>query len=833
MTLSIGLLLLVILLATAYMRLSVWIWGALTAVVLALATYGAHRPTMFLVVVWILFLPAWALLGLSPLRRFLFTRHLLPLFRKALPPLSETEQQALEAGTTWWDAELFSGKPAWEKLRGQPAPHLNSEEQAFLDGPVETLCAMLDEWKINHELRDLPPDVWNFIRGQGFFGMIIPKRYGGLEFSAQAHSAVVMKVASRSITAAVTVMVPNSLGPGQLLLNYGTEEQKSHYLPRLARGEEIPCFALTSAWAGSDAASMRDTGVVCKQEFRGKKTVGIRLNWEKRYITLAPVATVLGLAFKLYDPDRILGDQEERGITLALIPTDTPGIEIGERHWPLDQAFQNGPVRGRDVFIPLDWIIGGADYIGQGWRMLMECLADGRAISLPALSAGAGKVCARAAGAYARIRRQFKVPIGRMEGVGEALARIAGHTYAIDAVRQMTVVAVDGGEKPSVISAVAKYHCTERMRKVVNDAMDVFGGTAIIMGPRNLLARVYEAIPISITVEGANILTRSLIIFGQGVVRCHPYLLAELRAAAMEDETAALREFDRAIFGHLGFVWSNLVRSLFLGLTGGRLARTPFPGVCGRYAQQIERMSAALALMSDVALAVLGGDLKRRESLSGRLGDVLAQLYIASAAIKRFEAQGRPAEDVPYLHWVCRDALYRSQKSLEGFLRNFPLRGLRPLLRFFVFPVGRPFAPPEDLQMQKLAAAIMEDGESRSRLTQGIYLTTDAEDPLGRIEHAFGKVLAAAAAEEKMRQALKTGMIKAEYGEEAISELLRAKVIDRREAKALRASEQAVWQAIVVDAFEPTALGAVSVRRRRAGSGGRRGKEKKKKVGPG
>jgi len=801
------LLLLAVFMALAFIRASLPVWTGAIALILVAVTALNILPTAFLVLTWLILTLIFVPLNVPPLRRNLISKHLLPLLKEAMPPMSDTEQQALEAGTTWWDAELFSGKPDWNVLLDQPAPTLSKEEQAFLDGPVEQLCGMLDDWEINHTLHDLPPEVWKFIKSNGFFGMIIPKAFGGLEFSAQMHSAVVMKVASRSSTAAVTVMVPNSLGPGQLLMNYGTEEQKNCYLPRLAKGEDVPCFALTSPWAGSDAAAMRDTGMVCKQTFKGKKNVpGIRLNWEKRYITLAPVATVLGLAFKLFDPDHLLGEEEERGITLALIPTDTPGVEIGKRHLPLEQAFQNGPVTGRDVFIPLEWIIGGVDYVGQGWRMLMECLADGRSISLPSLSAGAGKLCVRATGAYARIRRQFKTPIGRMEGVEEALARIAGNTYAIDATRQMTANAVDQGEKPSVISAIAKYHCTERMRTVVNDAMDVFGGAAIIMGPMNLLARTYEAIPISITVEGANILTRSLIIFGQGVIRCHPYLLKEIQAANEADESAALKAFDRALFAHIGFTGSNKVRSLLLGLTGSRLARPPVTGPARRYARHIERLSANLAFVSDMTLAILGGALKRKEKLSARLGDVLAQLYIASAAIKLFENQGRNEEDIPYLQWACEDALHQAQQQLDGFLNNFPNRWMRRLLRVFIFPLGKPCLPPGDALGHRLAASILEPGATRDRLTSGIYITDTADDPLGRIEHALEAVVDATEAEEKLHRAQKAGVVTTLDDEAAITELRKANLVNEEEEALLRKAAEAVWQAIIVDAFDPEEL---------------------------
>jgi acyl-CoA dehydrogenase len=610
------------------------------------------------------------------LRRKLVSDPFLHLARKLMPQISETEREALEAGTVWWDAELFSGHPNWKKLLATPAPTLTSEEQAFLDGPVEELCRMVDDWSINAELHDLPEGVWRFIKDHGFFGMIIPKKYGGLGFSALAHSSVVMKVASRSIAAAVTVMVPNSLGPGELLLHYGTDEQKNYYLPRLARGEEIPCFGLTSPEAGSDAASMTDTGVVCRGSSGKKDVLGIRLNWEKRYITLGPVATVLGLAFKLYDPDRLIGNREEVGITVALIQTDLPGITIGRRHYPSNINFQNGPNSGHDVFIPLDCIVGGAARAGHGWRMLMECLAAGRSISLPALATGAGKLASRATGAYARIRKQFHLPIGRFEGIEEALARIAGYTYLMDAARVMTGGAVDQGEKPSVISAIVKYHLTEVMRRVVNDAMDVQGGSAICMGPRNFLAHVYETVPISITVEGANILTRSLIIYGQGAIRCHPFVLKEIRAAADPDPVRASKDFDRVLFAHIGFILGNAVRAFFHGLTGARFASVPVRGPSHRYYQHLTRMSACLAFASDIAMLTLGSTLKRREKLSARLGDVLSYLYLASAVLKRFEDQGRPPEDLPLLQWACEKSLYRIQGSFAELIYNF--RTVRP-----------------------------------------------------------------------------------------------------------------------------------------------------------
>jgi len=793
-----------VIIVLAYFRTSLWI-SVLTGAVLifiwdALGGIGSIGITF----VWLIFLAIAASISIPPLRQRLISYRAFDLFCKLMPTISETERSALEAGTTWWDAELLSGKPDWRMLMEHPVPGLGMEEDAFLEGATEKLCCMLNDWQITHENHDLPPEIWNFLKKHGFFGMIIPKDYGGLGFSAQAHSAVITKIASKSLTAAVTVMVPNSLGPGQLLINYGTDKQKDHYLPRLAKGKEIPCFALTSPHAGSDAASMLDTGVVCKGEIKGDKDVlGIRLNWSKRYITLAPVATLLGLAFKLYDPDGLLGEKKEYGITLALIPTDTAGVITGRRHMPLNQTFQNGPTEGKDVFVSIDAIIGGPEYAGQGWRMLMECLAEGRSISLPALSSGASKLASRATGAYARIRQQFKLPIGQFEGVAEALARIAGHTYAIDAVRQITSVAVDQGGRPAVISALAKYHSTERMRTVLNDAMDVFGGTAICLGPRNLLGRIYESIPISITVEGANILTRSLIVFGQGLIRCHPYLLQEMQAVQNTNHTEGIRAFDTAMLGHLGYAISNKVRAFMLALTGGRLARPSIQGPARRYAQHIERMSAALAFTADVTLAMLGGAMKRRESLSARLGDVLAQLYVASAAIKHFEDQGKPKGDVPLLNWVCEDALYTAQQQLDAFLRNFPNPFMAISLRLIIFPVGKPFSPPSDRLGHQLASLLLEPSETRNRLTAGIFINDDVNDPLGRIENALAKVVATSGINRKLRDAKKHSVITGEDDLALVQSAQQEGLITPKEIALLAEAKKAIDAAVAVDAFDP------------------------------
>jgi acyl-CoA dehydrogenase len=552
------------------------------------------------------------LLNLAPLRVALITRPFLKKYRRLLPSMSATEREALDAGTVWWDGELFTGGPDWRKLMSAKAPALTPEEQAFLDGPCESLCAMLDDWDITHRRGDLPPQVWEFIKTQGFFAMIIPKRYGGLEFSAYAHSCVLLKIASRSATASSTVAVPNSLGPAELLLHYGTDEQKDHYLPRLARGEDVPCFALTGPRAGSDAASIPDTGVICKGLWQGHEVLGVKLNFSKRYITLAPVATIVGLAFRLFDPDKLMGERIDIGITCALIPRDTPGISIGRRHFPLNIPFQNGPIQGHDVFVPMTALIGGFAMAGQGWRMLVEQLSVGRCISLPSNTAGAAKAGVYATAAYARIRRQFNQPIGRFEGIEQVLARMAARTYIIDAARSVTAGAIDGGEKPSVPSAMLKYHCTEMGRMIANDAMDVHGGKGICLGPKNYLGRNYQIIPVAITVEGANILTRSLIIFGQGAVRCHPWVLKEMNAARDPNREAAVAQFDQALLGHVGFAISNAVRSLVLGLTLARFTQAPSTGPTARYFQHINRYSASFAFAADVAMLALGGYLKKK-----------------------------------------------------------------------------------------------------------------------------------------------------------------------------------------------------------------------------
>jgi len=711
------------------------------------------------IVLGAVFLVVAAVLNVGFLRRALLSNHVLAVYRRILPDMSQTEKEAIDAGTVWWDADLFSGKPDWNKLLRTPEPRLSAEEQAFLDGPVEELCAMCDEWEISHERQDLPPRVWQFIKDKGFLGMIIPKQYGGLGFSALAHSAVVMKLSTRSSTAAISVMVPNSLGPGELLLHYGTEQQKNHYLPRLAKGLEIPCFALTSPEAGSDAASIPDFGVVCKGTWQGKEVLGMRVTWDKRYITLGPVATLLGLAFRLYDPEKLLGSKADLGITCALVPTSTPGVNIGRRHMPLNAAFQNGPNHGKDVFMPLDWIIGGPEYAGKGWMMLMGCLAAGRAISLPTSSVGGVKALTRFTGAYARVRSQFKTPIGKLEGVEEALGRIAAHCYMMDATRVMTAGAVDLGEKPAVLSAIAKYHMTERARACVNDGMDILGGKGICLGPNNWIGRGYQIAPVAITVEGANILTRTLIIFGQGAIRCHPYVLREMRAAKEMEGADASREFDDAFTSHIGHVVRNAVRTLVYGLTNSAFAPVPANAApeTRHYYRHVSRLSAAFAFLADVSMLAMGGALKRKEKISGRLGDVLSMLYLVSATLKRYEDQGRIREDLPLVGWAVRDALYRAQHAIDGVLSNFPVKALATLLRWTVFPRGMTFRPPLDSRNRACARIALEPGAARDRLTAGMFVPRDESDVTGRLEAAFLAAIACEPIDEKLRKAVKKG----------------------------------------------------------------------------
>ncbi|MEO6564718.1 MAG: acyl-CoA dehydrogenase, partial [Casimicrobiaceae bacterium] len=685
-------------LALAYVNASGRQWAVGVAVALVLSWGLRALPLALNILLTLVYIAMAIALSIPKLRRSLISDAVLSAFRRVMPAMSQTEREAIEAGTVWWDGQLFSGRPDWAALLETPLSALTVEEQRFLDHETAALCAMTNDWEATNVYKDLPPPVWQFVKDKGFLGMIIPREYGGLGFSAWAHSQVVTKLSTRSGTAAVTVMVPNSLGPGELLLHYGTEEQKRHYLPRLAKGLEIPCFALTNPNAGSDAAAIPDFAHVCWGEHDGSRVLGLSVTWDKRYITLGPVATLLGLAFRVYDRDGLLGDKVDLGITCALIPTSHPGVHIGRRHMPLNAVFQNGPNSGSNVFIPMDWVIGGQPMIGHGWRMLMECLSTGRGISLPSSNTGMSILAVRAVGGYARVRTQFKTAIGKFEGIEEALARMGGNLYMMDATRMLTAAAIDLGEKPAVVSAIAKYHITERARETINDGMDVIGGKGICMGPSNFLGGAYMQHPVAITVEGANILTRSLIIFGQGAIRCHPFVLQEINATRETDRERASVAFDAALFGHVRFTLANFARTVVTGLTGSHFVRVPHDVAPStrRYYQQLTRFSAALAFLADVSMGTLGGALKRKEKLSARLGDILSLMYLCSATLKRFEAEGRHDADAPLMHWAIWDAMFRIQGAFEGVISNFPNRVIATLLRRTVFPMGRPYAIPSD-----------------------------------------------------------------------------------------------------------------------------------------
>ncbi len=754
---------------------------------------------------WLIFLIIAVPLSVTGIRQQYIIKPIFTTFKKVTPSMSDTEKSAIDAGTTWWEADLFCGNPDWKKLHQYPVPKLTIEEQAFIDGPVEVVCSMLDDWEATHELTDLPQDVWQYLKDNKFFAMIIKKEYGGLEFSAFAQSCVLQKLTSKSTLLSSIVGVPNSLGPGELLQHYGTEDQKNHYLPRLAQGQEIPCFALTSPEAGSDASSIPDYGVVCKGQWNGEEVVGISLTWNKRYITLAPVATVLGLAFKLQDPDGLLSDNKEPGITCALIPTNTPGVEIGRRHFPLNVPFQNGPTRGKDIFVPLDYIIGGPEMAGQGWRMLVECLSVGRAITLPSNSAGGIKTIAVATGAYSRIRRQFRFPIGKMEGVEESLAKLAGYAYSSDAAVSMSTGAVDLGEKPSVVSAIIKYHLTEQMRESTIHAMDVLGGTGIMPRPNNYLGRGYQGAPIAITVEGANILTRNMIIYGQGAIRCHPFVLTELGACEIEDREEALNVFDKALMGHIGFTMSNLVRTKWLALTGARFTSVPYKDDTAEFYRIASRFSASLALMSDISMAVFGGSLKRKERISARLGDLLSYLYLVSATLKRYNDEGRKQEDLALVKWSCQDHLYHCQRALADLINNMPSAPLRGVLKVLLFPFGRPVRKPTDKLEHKLAQLLQVPSETRNRLASYVYLKDEPLNLVGRQEQTLKDVLAV---EPLFERVCKEKGLKLPFFQlDKVAQMgLEAGILSQAEADKLAAVEKARLDVINVDDFDPADL---------------------------
>lgn len=765
---------------------------------------------------------ALALLVTLPgdLRLDKLSRPLLGWVRGRLPKLSDTEQEALKSGSVDWDGELFSGKPEWNKLLDAAPAHLTSEEQAFLDGPVEELCKMLDDWQITHEHYDLPDKVWKFIRSKGFFGLVIPKEDGGLGFSNTAHSEIVMKISTRSVSAAVTVMVPNSLGPGELLMHYGTDEQKQHYLPRLAGGDEIPCFALTSPVAGSDAGAIPDKGIVCKGEWNGKEVMGLKVTWNKRYITLAPVATLIGLAIKVYDPEHLLGEQDDIGVTCVLVPRDTDGVNAGTRHLPMNTVFMNGPTWGTEVFIPMDQVIGGQDMLGKGWTMLLECLSIGRSISLPALGTGAGKLASLATGSYAYTREQFGRTISQFEGVQEALEPIAGYTYMMDAARLLTVGMLDRGVRPAVPSAVLKYRNTDLMREVINHAMDVVAGRGVITGPRNFLARAYQAVPIGITVEGANILTRSLMIFGQGAIRCHPFIVEEIEAAGMEDQDKAAKKFDGIFYRHLAHTTRNALRSFVLGLSKGWLETAPRHGEIQQYYRQLGRFSAAFAMMTDVTLLTVGGGLKARQRLSGRMADCLVHLYYATAVIKQWHEEGYPEDQRDLVEWSLQTCLHDLQNSMREAIINFPVAALRWPLRLIVFPLGATgLNGPDDKLGARVAATIVDDTPVRQRVSRGTFINQDPDDPLGRVLNAYKLANETAGMRQRLHEAIRNrdedeldgiALLMGHQRKELVDWACAQGIVTADECPKLEEALTALYDVIRVDAFDADGLKALA-----------------------
>jgi acyl-CoA dehydrogenase len=794
----------------AVRQASMWRW-ALFAVLATLAcqsgiVHGEVQPLELGVLSLLAWIPAFllVLLAIPPVRRRILVVPAFTAIKKILPRVSDTESQALEAGTIGFDAELFSGRPDWSKLKAVPGIELTAEEQAFLDGPTEELCGMLNDWQIRHTERDIPEPIWDFVKKHGYLGMLISKEHGGLGFSAQAQSLILGKISSRSPDVATIVMVPNSLGPGELIEKYGTPDQKEHFLPRLAKGLEVPCFSLTGPTSGSDAATMRDIGTVVRSQWNGKETLGIRLSWEKRYITLGPKATLVGLAFHLFDPDQLLGRGENIGITVALIPANHPGVNIGRRHLPSGTAFPNGPNWGKDVFIPMEWVIGGDKMVGQGWRMLMECLAAGRAISLPSSAAAGAKAMLRFTTAYGRIRKQFGLPVARMEGLEEPLARMIETAYVNEAGRAVTAAMVARGERPSVVSAIMKYQTTERMRRSVNDAMDLHGGRGICDGPSNYLQSAYQMVPVGITVEGANILTRSLITFAQGALRSHPYLYKEIQACQDTDTQRGLARFEEAFLAHISFSLSNATGAFFHNITGGAFATAPADAMASAdWYRQLWRASRSFAFVADIMVAMLGGGLKTKQKLTGRMADALSELYLLSCVLKRYEDDGRPADDRPIVTLSMLNGLHRFQEAMRGAIDNFPVTWARVLMRIVVFPLGARLKPASDRLGSQCVRLATQPGEVRDRLTRFIHVSRNRDDPTGLLEVTLEKVIAAEDAEKKLDRAVRAGTVRRYHGIDWIGDAEAKGVVTAAEAALLREVETLTARVIAVDHFDP------------------------------
>lgn len=773
----------------AYAGVPLWLWGIAGYIGLI----GLNAP------IWVIatYTGFVLLFNVKPIRRTLISVPIMKLMDALnfLPTISETERTAIDAGTVWVDGELFSGKPDFKRILDEPYPDLTKDEQAFLDHQVEELCGLVNDWDVFVD-KDFNEEAWEYMRKEGFFGLIVPKKYGGHEFSATAHSAIVAKLASRCGPLATTVMVPNSLGPAELLMHYGTQDQKDYYLPRLAAGVEMPCFALTEPNAGSDAGGMQSTGEVFKA---ADGSLQLKLNWNKRYITLASISTVLGVAFKLSDPENLLGKGTELGITCALVPSNTKGVVIGRRHDPLGVPFYNCPTQGHEVVLPIDAIIGGKDGAGNGWRMLMESLAVGRGISLPAQGLGGAKLATRVVGAYALIRKQFGLNIGKFEGIEEPMARIGGYTYLMEAARKYTTGGLDKGAKPAVITAIAKYNFTELTREIINDAMDVVGGAGISRGPRNVFANGYISLPIAITVEGANILTRTLMIFGQGAIRCHPYALNEINALTNNDAKA----FDENFWAHIGHVGRNKARAFMLSLTRGRLASSPVSGPASKYFRKLSWASASFAFYADLALGSYGGALKMKEKIAGRYADILSNMYLAAATLRRFEAEGRRVEDEAFFHWSMEYLFYKIQVAFEGILSEIKVPGLSWVFRLAgvwgrLNPIG---TYPSDKLGHKVAQAMQKVGKQREHITEGIYIPKDPTQAVGRYEHAMKLIFGASAMYKSLYVAIKKKDLPKKGILHILDEAVEKQILSKEEADYVRKAEEARNDAIQVDDF--------------------------------
>lgn len=775
-----------------------------SVITIAVAIFTALILTPWALILGIPLIALSIIILFAPLRFNLITKPAYKTLANSMPSISTTEQEALEAGTSWWEKELFMGSPDWSQFEKYPYPTLSEEEQSFIDNEVELLCSMLNEWEIHHHLKDLPPEVWQFIKDKGFLGLIIPKSFGGKEFSSFAQSRIMSKIASRSLTTAVSCMVPNSLGPGELLMHYGTDAQKQQYLPGLAKGEEIPCFGLTSPEAGSDAGAIPDSGVVCYGEHEGAQVLGLRMNFSKRWITLAPIATVVGLAFKLYDPEGLLGDKNkiEYGITCALIPASHAGVKIGARHFP-GSPFMNGTVEGEDVFIPIDWIIGGKENAGKGWRMLMECLGVGRGISLPALATAAGEMSYLTVGAFAKIRQQFNISVGKFEGVQEATSEIASDAYMLEAFRYLVTCGLNQGGTPAVMTAMAKYYATETMRKVVNHGMDIAGGRAIQLGPRNFLALTYQAIPIAITVEGANILTRSLMIFGQGSMRCHPYLFEELQLLQSEDKANAVQKFDDLLFKHLAYTFNRGAKSFAYGWTGGSNdAPQSVDQFTASYYKTINRFSANFALVSDMSLGLLAGDLKRKEMLSGRLADIHAHLFISTAILKFYEAGQKTEAEQLHAKLALQKAFLNIQEAFWGLFENFPAKLPAAFVKWICFPLGRVISKPDDELKQQVAELMMQEHPFREQLKHHVFYSTKADDVTGRLEHTFQILRTLEPLWDKFKKAESKGKFTGLTFEENIAQAIKEGFITESEAQQLLQYNAIRFDSMLTDVFD-------------------------------